>query len=200
MNSEDTQISVETSGLISKNVVPPVQECPCWVFWFLVLCGVICGSGIALGYTMWPDINKGCTRYNCSWAVSEFSYCNIKNESAYNCSSGVIYWNVVVNGVASWWVWGEKLDGCGGGCAGGGIATNSTSYPPYPNDTLCYEPVYCRPYRDAPWIRGWNCLPVFYCENGDRITGRLWFVCVMSIVLGLVWVFAMITWTVNRKK
>ena len=63
--------------------------------------------------------------------------------------------------------------------------TNNTKDQPYPNGTLCYEPSYCNPAPNRPWIQGWNCLPVFSCTNTARIIGRLWFVCTTSIVLGI---------------
>ncbi len=155
-----------------------------WLLFVVFVSAVACGFAISFGYTMWPSINEGCQPYNCSWAP--WSY----------CSNGTCqyFWLTIVDGQSSWWDWGTTLGGCGGACSNTAnvYTTNNTKDQPYPNGTLCYEPSYCNPAPNRPWIQGWNCLPVFNCTNTVRIIGRLWFVCTTSIVLGIVHVIAML--------
>jgi hypothetical protein len=172
INEDSELLHIPTRTNVCKNHITVLILC------VIILSAIACALGIGIGYVMWPSINGGCQEYNCTWIVSGTdSYCD-----GTKCT---YYWNVVVQGIVSWWVWGMQIDGCNGGCASGGYTSNTT-IPPYSNNTLCYEPPYCKKYIDIPWIRGWNCLPIFQCINRDRIIGRLWYIYTTSIVLGLI--------------
>ena len=71
----------------------------------------------------------------------------------------------------------------------------STSIQPYPNNTICYEPPTCHAF-DVPWIKGWNCFPIFVCKNIDREYGRSTFLVAMVIAFGIMYAVCLLSWMV----
>ena len=161
-----------------------------WLGLVIVVLALVTAALITIGYEKWPSIHEGCKVYSCDWIVDEMNSGCITPEK---CS---YYWRAVIDGVQSFWVWGQKDDN-----GDGDFATNTTTFI-YPNGTVCYRPVECDGYYEgsAMWIQGYKCLPVLNCTNGDRIDARYAFVYVLSIGLGVSYVGLFVYWIYLQHK
>lgn len=127
---------------------------------------MICVTLLCLGFTYLTVEKYNCMKSSCDWVPAwDESECDVET-----CH---IYWMVVVKNVSRGLLWGDMdYDE---------YESNSTLYPPYPNDTVCYKSVECTSsmYISDWWTGAGPCQPVFNCFEGDaRNTkgsiGMLW--------------------------
>lgn len=159
-----------------------------FIFITLISSLFMCVFSINWTFNFLPNINQGCTSYNCSWIV------DIKSSYCYNGTCHY-YYLAVINNISSWWPWhtpGECYHNCS-------ITENSTSWwqsnntniQPYPNNTLCYKPIYCKTYTNK-WIQGYNCQPIFSCINTLRITIKYVYIILSIIFISVLYIFLFI--------
>lgn len=150
----------------------------------LVLIGIVLTFVVLFGCARWPDTHKGCRQYSCNYApIWHEGVCANKSDPS-TCTYTWVAW---IGKFSSWYIVAGWRDG------GQVFYINTTAYPPYPNNTVCYRPPNCYGVP-GPWIQDIDCIPIFTCTNTPRIHGRIWFICLTSIGGGGALVIAFVIW------
>lgn len=134
----------------------------------------------------WPMREIPCIPYNCTFAPykdRDETWCD-GDRYGYNGTEIECVWGVDIGYGQSFWPWSAVFFRNGTGL----MYTQTSSTPPYPNNTLCYHPPpldpsswnYCGPPYLPNWPMDWNCMPVMECR--PEKTYSVAFITVLSVL------------------